>query len=144
MKRVLLRLVMVLMGMALVGGSARALFGNSLLPLDQQIGTNASAAAAILGIGLMGAAIHPAANVSWVRAGILYGFVTIGYEVGAHFLIGGPIYIGPIIFGIACSLLLIALYPHRATLLPPVMDHPTAPSLRTIPADPPQAPAAAP
>jgi hypothetical protein len=118
--------VMALMGAALVGGSARALFGDALLPLDLELGTNSSAAAAVLGIGLMAAAIHPAANISWVRAGILYGLVTIGYEIGAYLMIGSKFYWGPVIFGIACSLLLIALYPQRAKLVPPVSDPPTA------------------
>jgi hypothetical protein len=117
---------MVLMGAALVGGSARALFGERLLPLDQEIGTHSSAAAAVLGIGLMAAAIHPSANIAWVRAGILYGLVTIGYEIGAHYLIGAEFFIGPMIFGIACSLLLIALYPQRDKLMPPMSDPPTA------------------
>jgi hypothetical protein len=118
--------VMVLMGAALVAGSARALFGERLYPLDQEIGTHASSAAAVLGIGLMAAAIHPADNIAWVRAGILYGFITIAYEVGAHYLIGAEFYFGPVIFGIACSLLLIALYPQRSKLVPPMSDPPTA------------------
>jgi hypothetical protein len=132
-RRLLLTLVMVLMGGALVGGSARALFGAQLLPLDLQLGTNSSAAAAVLGIGLMAAAIHPAANIAWVRAGILYGLVTIAFEVGAHFLIGAEFYIGPVIFGISCSLLLIALYPQRSKLVPPVSDPPTAYRLPNMP-----------
>lgn len=126
MRRLMLTVVMVLMGAAMVAGSARALFGDALLPLDLEIGTNSSAAAAVLGIGLMAAAIHPAANIAWVRAGILYGFITIFYEVGAHFIIGSKLYFGPIIFGLACSFLLIALYPQRSKLLPPVSDPPTA------------------
>src|SRR4029077_9510285 len=126
MRRLLLTVVMVLMGAALVGGSARALFGEQLLPLDQEIGTHASAAAAVLGIGLMAAAVHPAKNIGWVRAGILYGFVTIFYELGAHYLIGAEFFIGPVIFGIACSLMLIALYPARNEMMPPISDPPTA------------------
>ena len=122
----MLTVVMVLMGAALVGGSARALFGDALLPLDLELGTNSSAAAAVLGIGLMAAAIHPAANIAWVRAGILYGVVTIAYEIGANLLIGSKFYWGPVIFGVACSLLLIALYPQRSKLIPPVSDPPTA------------------
>ncbi|MEA2643120.1 MAG: hypothetical protein QOG08_146 [Chloroflexota bacterium] len=122
----MLTVVMVLMGAAMAAGSARALFGNALLPLDLEIGTNSSAAAAVLGIGLMAAAIHPANNIAWVRAGILYGFVTVFYELGAHYLIGSRFYFGPVIFGLACSLLLIALYPQRAKLMPPVSDPPTA------------------
>jgi hypothetical protein len=126
MRRLMLTLVLVLMGAALVGGSARALFGDALLPLDLEIGTNSSAAAAVLGIGLMAAAIHPAANIAWVRAGILYGFVTIFYELGAHYIIGSKFYFGPVIFGVASSFLLIALYPQREKLVPPMTDPPTA------------------
>jgi hypothetical protein len=126
MRRLLLTLVMVLMGAALVAGSARALFGERLFPLDQEIGTHASSAAAVLGIGLMAAAVHPAANIAWVRAGILYGFVTVFYELGAHYLIGAQFFFGPVIFGLSCSLLLIALYPQRSQLMPPMTDPPTA------------------
>ena len=68
MRRLMLTVVMVLMGAAMAAGSARALFGNALLPLDLEIGTNSSAAAAVLGIGMMAAAIHPANNIAWVRA----------------------------------------------------------------------------
>jgi hypothetical protein len=134
MRRLLLTAVMVLMGAAMVAGSARALFGDALVPLDLEIGTNASAAAAVLGIGLMAAAIHPSANIAWIRAGILYGFVTVGFEVGAYYLIGSKFYFGPVIFGLACSLLLIALYPQRAHLVPPLHDPPTAYRLPTSPA----------
>ena len=122
----MLTVVMVLMGAAMAAGSARALFGNALLPLDLEIGTNSSAAAAVLGIGMMAAAIHPANNITWVRAGILYGFVTVFYELGAHYIIGSRFYFGPVIFGLALSLLLIALYPQRAKLVPPMTDPPTA------------------
>ena len=73
-KRILLTVGMLLMGMGLVGGAAAALVPTSLLPLDQEVGTHTSAAGAVLGIGLMAAAVNPSANIGWVRAGILYGF----------------------------------------------------------------------
>ena len=72
---------MLLMGMALVGGAAVSLVGTSLLPLDQEVGTHASAAGAVLGIGLTAAAVNPAGNIGWVRAGILYGFVVLALRV---------------------------------------------------------------
>src|SRR5580704_5126218 len=78
---------MLLMGMALVGGAAVSLVGTSLLPLDQEVGTHASAAGAVLGIGLMAAAVNPAGNI------------------------------GPVFFGLAFSLLLIATYPERKQLV---------------------------
>jgi hypothetical protein len=118
MRRLLLTIAMLLMGMALVGGAAVSLVGTSLLPLDQEVGTHASAAGAVLGIGLMAAAINPSANVGWVRAGILYGFVVLAFEAGSYYLWRAPFHIGPVFFGLAFSLLLIALYPQRKSLVP--------------------------
>jgi hypothetical protein len=118
MRRLLLTIAMLLMGMALVGGAAVSLVGTSLLPLDQEVGTHASAAGAVLGIGLMAAAVNPSANVGWVRAGILYGFVVLAFEAGSYYLWRAPFHIGPVFFGLAFSLLLIALYPQRKSLVP--------------------------
>ena len=118
MKRVLLTVGMLLMGMGLVGGAATALVGESLLPLDQEVGTHTSAAGAVLGIGLMAAAVNPAANIGWVRAGILYGFVVLAFEAGSYFIWHARFTLGPVIFGLAFSLLLIATYPHRRALVP--------------------------
>jgi hypothetical protein len=118
MRRLLLTIGMLLMGMGMVGGAAVSLVGTSLLPLDQEVGTHASAAGAVLGIGLMAAAINPAANIGWVRAGILYGFVVLAFEAGSYFLWGAAFHLGPVIFGLAFSLLLIATYPQRKQLMP--------------------------
>jgi len=104
--------------MALVGGAAVSLVGTSLLPLDQEVGTHASAAGAVLGIGLMAAAVNPAGNIGWVRAGILYGFVVLAFEGGSYYLWHAPFHIGPVFFGLAFSLLLIATYPERKQLVP--------------------------
>jgi hypothetical protein len=118
MKRILLTVGMLLMGMGLVGGAAAALVPTSLLPLDQEVGTHTSAAGAVLGIGLMAAAVNPAGNIGWVRAGILYGFVVLAFEAGAYFLWHAQFHLGPVIFGLAFSLLLIATYPERKKLIP--------------------------
>jgi hypothetical protein len=109
---------MLLMGMALVGGAAVSLVGTSLLPLDQEVGTHASAAGAVLGIGLMAAAVNPAGNIGWVRAGILYGFVVVAFEAGSYYVWHAPFHFGPVFFGLAFSLLLIATYPQRKKLVP--------------------------
>jgi hypothetical protein len=119
MRRLLLTVAMLLMGMALVGGAAAALVPTTLLPLDQEVGTHTSAAGAVLGIGLMAAAFNPSANIGWVRAGILYGFVVIAFEGGSYLLWHTPFQLAPVFFGLAFSLLLIALYPQRRALLPP-------------------------
>lgn len=117
-----LTIVMLLMGMALVGGAAVSVVGTALLPLDQEVGTHASAAGGVLGIGIMAAAVNPAKNIGFVRLGILYGLVVIGFEVAAHFLLGAPFFYGPIFFGVACSVLLIVLYPQRSKLIPPTTE----------------------
>jgi hypothetical protein len=131
MRRLLLTIAMLLMGMALVGGAAVSLVGTSLLPLDQEVGTHASAAGAVLGIGLMAAAINPSANVGWVRAGILYGFVVLAFEAGSYYLWRAPFHIGPVFFGLAFSLLLIALYPQRKILVPSSADRAPKPASPT-------------
>src|SRR6267143_2176275 len=118
MRRLLLTVGMLLMGMALVGGAAVSLVGTSLLPLDQEVGTHASAAGAVLGIGLMAAAVKPAGNIGWVRAGILYGFVVVAFEAGSYYVWHAQFHLGPIFFGLAFSLLLIATYPQRKQLIP--------------------------
>src|SRR5207302_6943882 len=127
MKRLLLTVGMLLMGMGLVGGAAAALIPTSLLPLDQEVGTHTSAAGAVLGIGLMAAAVNPAANIGWVRAGILYGFVVLAFEAGSYFLWRASFHLGPVIFGLAFSLLLIATYPERKKLIPATERKKTTP-----------------
>jgi hypothetical protein len=117
-KRILLTVGMLLMGMGLVAGAAAALVPTSLMPLDQEVGTHTSAAGAVLGIGLMAAAVNPAGNIAWVRAGILYGFVVLAFEAGAWWLWRAQFHLGPVIFGLAFSLLLIATYPERRKLVP--------------------------
>jgi hypothetical protein len=88
------------------------------LPLDQEVGTHTSAAGAVLGIGLMAAAVNPRGNIAWVRGGILYGFVVLAFEAGAWWLWRAQFHLGPVIFGLAFSLLLIATYPERRKLIP--------------------------
>ncbi len=142
MRRLLLTVGMLLMGMALVGGAAVSLVGTSLLPLDQEVGTHASAAGAVLGIGLMAAAVNPAGNIGWVRVGILYGFVVLAFEAGSYYLWHAPFHIGPVFFGLAFSLLLIATYPQRRDLVPstskaapPPIKTPTPTSSKAEPAE---------
>jgi len=72
----------------------------------------------VLGIGLMAAAVNPAANIGWVRAGILYGFVVVAFEAGSYYVWHAPFHFGPVFFGLAFSLLLIATYPQRKKLVP--------------------------
>jgi hypothetical protein len=74
-----------------------------------------------------------------VRAGILYGFVVLAFEAGAYFLWKTPFQIAPVFFGLAFSLALIGLYPHRRALVPPTTG--AMPKSHPVPAAKPAEPA---
>ncbi len=119
---------MVLMGIGLLGGAAgTVLVASSFKSIDEQVGTNGSAAAAVLGIGLLVAAINPSGSIAWVRAGILYGLVVLIFEV-ISWLHSKSFHLGPVIFGLAFTLLLVAVYPERRKLLPDTSKPVTADS----------------
>ena len=111
---------MLLMGIGLLGGAVGTVLLPSFKAIDQQVGTNGSAAAAVLGIGLIVAAFNPSGSVAWVRAGILYGLVVLVFEIVSAIRGKGfqDFHLGPVIFGLAFTLLLIAAYPERKRLLP--------------------------
>lgn len=133
MKRIILTVGMLLMGIGLVGGAAETLVGSSLSPLDEQIGTHGSAAAAVLGIGLIVASLNPSGHIGWVRAGILYGLVVLVFEAGSWLLFRKTFHLGPVIFGLAFSLLLIASYPERKKLIPSRAETAQKPAIITPP-----------
>jgi len=114
---VILRIGLLLMGIGLLGGSVGTELVDSFKAIDEQVGTNGSAAAAVLGIGLIVAAINPSGSIAWVRAGILYGLIVLAFEIVSA-IHGKGFHLGPVIFGLAFSLLLIAAYPERKKLLP--------------------------
>lgn len=117
MRPLILRIGMLLMGIGLLGGAVGTVLVPSFKAIDKQVGTNGSAAAAVLGIGLLVAAFNPSGSVAWVRAGILYGLVVLVFEIVSA-VRGNGFDLGPVIFGLAFTLLLIATYPERRKLLP--------------------------
>jgi hypothetical protein len=128
---------MLLMGVGLLGGAVGTVLVPQFKSIDEQVGTNGSAAAAVLGIGLCVAAFNPSRSVAWVRAGILYGLVVLVFEIVSA-VRGKGFHLGPVIFGLAFTLLLIAVYPERNRLLPqtetPEMDTEAAPVTSSGPA----------
>lgn len=117
MRPLILRIGLLLMGIGLLGGAVGTVLVASFKSIDEQVGTNGSAAAAVLGIGLIIAAFNPSGSVAWVRAGILYGLVVLVFEIVSATK-GKGFHLGPVIFGLAFTLLLIAAYPERNRLLP--------------------------
>ena len=139
MRPLILRIGLLLMGIGLLGGAVGTVLVASFKAIDEQVGTNGSAAAAVLGIGLIIAAINPSGSVAWVRAGILYGLVVLVFEIVSA-IHGKGFHLGPVIFGLAFTLLLIAAYPERRKLLSdtlrpkaskPVEEAPTAPAVES-------------
>lgn len=129
---------MLLMGIGLVGGAVGTVLVPSFKPIDDQVGTNGSAAAAVLGIGLIVAAFSPSSSIAWVRAGILYGVIVLVFEVVSA-VRGHGFRLGAVIFGLAFTLLLIAAYPERKKLLPeaPAREPAEATSSEPAPEPPP-------
>src|SRR5437879_12491101 len=72
-----LKLLMWVMGVLIVAGSAFPTW----IPFDTWFGVTASVAGVAFGAGLMIAGFDPIANVSWVRALLLYAILQVIYHI---------------------------------------------------------------
>ena len=110
-----LKLLMWFMGVLIVAGSGLGFIGGSFFPFDTYFGVTASVAGVAFGAGLMIAGFDPIANVSWVRALILYAILQVIYQVFTQISISR---FDIISFAIAIivGVLLIVLYPNKAEL----------------------------
>jgi hypothetical protein len=127
-------LVLVVIGLALLGGALTVLAPSSLVPdtfrpLDHYVGTEGSVVGAVFGLGLIWAAFRPGASRVWVHLAMLYGILLIVREA-THPSNGTSPSLAPIVFGLASIALLLALYPGfgRRKPKPLVLDsvHPPA------------------
>src|SRR5438445_11297754 len=100
------------MGILIVAGSAFPTW----IPFDTWFGVTASVAGVAFGAGLMIAGFDPIANVSWVRALILYAILQVVYQLFAYISIGRFDLIAFLIALIAGAVL-IAIYPNKPELL---------------------------
>jgi uncharacterized membrane protein (UPF0136 family) len=69
------------MGVLIVMGSALGAYGASFFPFDKNLGVSGIVAGVAFGAGIVIAAFNPEANVSWVRAVILYCIIEVVYEI---------------------------------------------------------------
>jgi hypothetical protein len=76
-----LKVLMIFMGVLIVVGSALGAYGASFFPFDKDLGITGIVAGMTLGAGITIAGFNPEANVSWVRALILYCIIEIVYEI---------------------------------------------------------------
>ncbi len=106
-----LKLLMWLMGVLIVAGSAFPTW----IPFDTWFGITASVAGVAFGAGIMIAGFDPIANVSWVRAVILYAILQVIYQIFLQISIGRFDF-EAFLVAIIVGGMLLWLYPNKAEL----------------------------
>ena len=106
-----LKLLMWVMGVLLVAGSA---FPN-FLAFDTWFGVTTSVAGVAFGAGIMIAGFDPIANVSWVRALVLYAILEVVYQIFAQ-VAYGRFDIVAFLVAIIVAVMLLVLYPNKPAL----------------------------
>ena len=112
-----LKILMWVVGVLLVVSSAASFIGVSVFPTNTGIAGAATAPVAgiAFGAGIMIAGFDPIANVSWVRALVVYAILEVVYNIFTQVAIGAFDYIGFII-GIIVAVLVLVLYPNKPAL----------------------------
>ena len=110
-----LKLLMWVMGLLIVAGSGVAFIGTTIFNFDSTFGVSASVAGVAFGAGLMIAGFDPIANVSWVRALILYAILQVVYQIFLSISVGHFDIIAFVV-AIIVAVLLLVLYPNKPAL----------------------------
>ena len=110
-----LKILLWVMGVLLVVGSAASFVGVAVFPFDSGAGVTAPVAGIAFGAGVMIAGFDPVANVSWVRAVVLYAILEIVYQIFTQITIG-RFDILAFIIGILVAVLILVLYPNKPAL----------------------------
>ena len=110
-----LKLLMWVMGILIVMGSGLGFIGSSFFGFDTWAGVTASVAGVAFGAGIMIAGFDPIANVSWVRALVLYAILEIVWQIFNAISIGKFDLI-PFIIAILVAVLVLVLYPNKPAL----------------------------
>lgn len=112
-----LKILMWVMGVLLVVTSAASFVGVSLIPTTTGIAgaTTAPVAGIAFGAGVMIAGFDPIANISWVRAVILYAIIDVVYQIFTQIAIG-TFDIVSFIIAILVAAVILVLYPNKPAL----------------------------
>jgi hypothetical protein len=110
-----LKILMWVMGVLLVAGSAMSFIGTSFFPFDSWNGVTAGVAGVAFGAGIMIAGFDPISNVSWVRALVVYAILEVVWQVFSEIAIGHFDVIAFII-AILVAALVMVLYPNKPAL----------------------------
>jgi len=112
-----LKILMWVMGVLLVVSSASTFVGAAFFPTGSGIAgaVTGPVAGIAFGAGVMIAGFDPIANISWVRALILYAILEIVYQIFAQITIG-QFDIVAFVVGILVAVLVLVLYPNKPAL----------------------------
>lgn len=112
-----LKILMWVMGVLLVVSSASTFVGAAFFPTGGGIAgaVTGPVAGIAFGAGVMIAGFDPIANISWVRALILYAILEIVYQIFAQITIG-QFDIVAFVIGILVAVLVLVLYPNKPAL----------------------------
>ena len=110
-----LKILMWVVGVLLVTGSGASFVGGTFFPFDSWAGVTAGVAGVAFGAGVMIAGFDPVANVSWVRAVILYAILDIVWQIFSQISVGRfDIY--SFVIAILVAVLILVLYPNKPAL----------------------------
>jgi hypothetical protein len=110
-----LKILLWVMGVLLVVGSAASFVGDAVFNFSSGAGVTAPVAGIAFGAGMMIAGFDPVANISWVRALVLYAILEIVYQIFKSITIGGFDIIAFVI-AILVAVLVLVLYPNKPAL----------------------------
>lgn len=110
-----LKLLMWVMGLLIVMGSGLGFIGGTFFPFDSWAGVTSSVAGVAFGAGIMIAGFDPIANVSWVRALVLYAVLEIVWQIFNQVTVGN-LDIVAIVIAIIVAVLILVLYPNKPAL----------------------------
>ncbi|MGH7762766.1 MAG: hypothetical protein ACREOY_15325 [Candidatus Dormibacteraceae bacterium] len=110
-----LKLLMWVMGVLIVMGSGLGFIGGTFFPFDNWAGVSASVAGVAFGAGIMIAGFDPIANVSWVRALVVYAVLEIVWQIFSAISVG-KFDVIPFIIAILVAVLVLVLYPNKPAL----------------------------
>ena len=112
-----LKILLWVVGVLLVVSSAAEFVGAAIIPTNTGIAgaVTGPVAGIAFGAGVMIAGFDPIANISWVRAVVLYSILEIVYQIFTQIAIGA-FDIVAFIIGILVAVLILVLYPNKPAL----------------------------
>ena len=112
-----LKILMWVFGVLLVVSSAADFIGVSVIPTNSGIAgaTTGPVAGIAFGAGVMIAGFDPEANITWVRAVIVYAILEVVYNIFTMIAIG-TFDIVSFIIAILVAVIILVLYPNKPAL----------------------------